>query len=177
MSGLIIICYTRSKRVNGKIICLCTSSDENLFTCKISGPKLLQLLSYASSEDEEDEDIGYVVYIIYDEDEDEESVKIIFTFFSYPVMFSSIFCMQLFFYLFSTLMSFKVRLRLKLKVKTDMYGYNAGPPIAITIYAVLLYCVILTSRIDIIEYVYGTDDVTRTVCVTGVRLLDLREYR
>ena len=31
---LIIICYTRSKRVNGKIICLYTSSDENLFTCK-----------------------------------------------------------------------------------------------------------------------------------------------
>ena len=28
----VIICYTRSKRVNGKIICLCTSSDENLFT-------------------------------------------------------------------------------------------------------------------------------------------------
>ena len=31
---LIIICYTRSKRVNGKIICLCTSSDENLFPFK-----------------------------------------------------------------------------------------------------------------------------------------------
>ena len=24
-------CYTISKRVKGKIICLCTSSDENLF--------------------------------------------------------------------------------------------------------------------------------------------------
>ena len=46
---LIIICYTRSKRVNGKIICLCTSLDENLFTCKISGQKLLRILSYASS--------------------------------------------------------------------------------------------------------------------------------
>ena len=28
---------------------ICTSSDENLFTCKISGPKLLRILSYASS--------------------------------------------------------------------------------------------------------------------------------
>ena len=46
---VIIISYTRSKRVNGKIICLCTSSDENLFTCKISGQKLLRILSYASS--------------------------------------------------------------------------------------------------------------------------------
>ena len=46
---LIIICYTRSKRVNGKIICLCTSSDENLFKSKSSGSKLLRLLSYASS--------------------------------------------------------------------------------------------------------------------------------
>ena len=46
---LIIICYTRSKRVNGKIICLCTSSEENLFTCKIPGQKLLRILSYASS--------------------------------------------------------------------------------------------------------------------------------
>ena len=46
---LIIICYTRSKRVNGKIICLCTCSDENLFTCKISGQKLLRISSYASS--------------------------------------------------------------------------------------------------------------------------------
>ena len=45
LSGLII---TRSKRVKGKIICLCTSSDENLFK-SISGSKLLWLLRYASS--------------------------------------------------------------------------------------------------------------------------------
>ena len=32
---LIIICYRRSKRVNGKIICLCTRSEENLFIYKI----------------------------------------------------------------------------------------------------------------------------------------------
>ena len=32
---LIIICYRRSKRVNGKIICLCTRSEENMFTYKI----------------------------------------------------------------------------------------------------------------------------------------------
>ena len=49
LSGPIIISLSRSKGVNGKIICLCTSSDENLFTCKISGPKLLRILSYASS--------------------------------------------------------------------------------------------------------------------------------
>ena len=46
---LVIISFSRSKRVNRNIICLCTSSGENLLTCKISGPKLLQLLSYASS--------------------------------------------------------------------------------------------------------------------------------
>ena len=36
LSGLIIISFSRSKRVNRKIICLCTRSEENLFSCKIS---------------------------------------------------------------------------------------------------------------------------------------------
>ena len=36
--------------------------------------------------------------------------------------------------MFSTLMSLEDRLRLKLKVKANMYGYNAGPPMAITVY-------------------------------------------
>ena len=46
MYCLIIIIFSRSKRVKGKIICLCSSSDENLFK---SGSKLLWLLRYASS--------------------------------------------------------------------------------------------------------------------------------
>ena len=49
LSGQIIISLSRSKGINGTIICLCTSSDENLFTCKISGQKLPRILSYASS--------------------------------------------------------------------------------------------------------------------------------
>ena len=44
--------------------------------------------------------------------------------------------------MFSTSMSLEDRLKLKLKVKTGMYGYNAGPPMAIPIYTVLPYCVI-----------------------------------
>ena len=38
LSGLIITSFSRSKRVNGKIICLCTRLEENLFACKISSP-------------------------------------------------------------------------------------------------------------------------------------------
>ena len=37
---------------------------------------------------------------------------------------------------------------MKLKVKTEnflMYGYNAGPSMAIPIYTVLLYCVIVAK--------------------------------
>ena len=45
LSGLIII---RSKRVNGKIICLCTRSEETIHM-QISSLVLLWLLSYASS--------------------------------------------------------------------------------------------------------------------------------
>ena len=46
-------------------------------------------------------------------------------------IFIQFFCMQLLLYMFSTLMSLEDRSRLKLKVKTNMYGYNAGPPMAI----------------------------------------------
>ena len=43
-------------------------------------------------------------------------------------------------------MSLIDRLKLKLKVKTFlMYGYNARPPMAIPIYTVLPYCVIITQ--------------------------------
>ena len=41
----------------------------------------------------------------------------------------------------------KSQIELKLKVKTEnflVYGYNAGPPMAIPIYTVLPYCVIVT---------------------------------
>ena len=56
-----------------------------------------------------------------EEDEDEESVKIMFTCISYLMWYSHpIFCMQLLFYLFSTLMSLEDRWRLKLKVKTEI---------------------------------------------------------
>ena len=43
LSGLIISCFTR---VN---ICLCTSFEENLFTCKISSSLVLCLVSFAFS--------------------------------------------------------------------------------------------------------------------------------
>ena len=62
------------------------------------------------------------------------------------VTFHPIFCMHLLSCMFSTLMSLEDRLRLKLKVKNVlMYGYNAGPPMAIPIYTVLPYCVIKSS--------------------------------
>ena len=56
--------------------------------------------------------------------------------------------MQLLFDMFSTLMS----IELKLKVKTVnilMYGCNAGPPVAIPIYTVLLYCVIILTALGV----------------------------
>ena len=37
------------QEVKGKIMCLCTRSEDNLFACKISSLVLLQLLSYTSS--------------------------------------------------------------------------------------------------------------------------------
>ena len=62
------------------------------------------------------------------------------------VTFSSNFWHEVtFFYMFYTLMSLKDRLRLKLKVKTLMYGYNDEPPMAIPIYTVLPYCVIIRT--------------------------------
>ena len=51
-----IISFSRSKRVNGKSICLCTRSEENLF-------------SWSST----------ATVMLLHEEEDEESVKILFT--------------------------------------------------------------------------------------------------
>ena len=65
-------------------------------------------------------------------------------------IFSYNFWQRLLFDMFSTLMS----IDLKLKVKTEhflTYGYNAGPPTAIPIYTVLLYCVIGYPAIDTTE--------------------------
>ena len=45
--------------------------------------------------------------------------------------------------MFSTLVSLEDILRLKLKVKTNISFCNAGPPMAIPIYRVLPYCVII----------------------------------
>ena len=58
-------------------------------------------------------------------------------------------------------MSLKDRLRLKLKVKTLMYGYNAGQPMAIPIYTVLPYCVIVVMVFSVWD-MYRT----RAVCTS-----------
>ena len=68
---------------------------------------------------------GYWVTLLHEEEaeaeEDEEFVKSCFTCIPYLVWhFHPIFCMQLLFYMFFTLMSLKDRLRLKLKVKTKI---------------------------------------------------------
>ena len=69
-------------------------------------------LLHEEEEDEEEED---------EEEEDEESLKSCFTCISYLVWyFHSVFCIQLLFYMFSALISLKDRLRLKLKVKTEI---------------------------------------------------------
>ena len=65
LSGLIIIIFSRSKRVN-KNICLCTRSDGNLLTCSSLELRLVRFVF--SKEEEEDEE--------EEEEEDEESVKI-----------------------------------------------------------------------------------------------------
>ena len=44
--GHIIGCFTRNKRVNEYITCLCTSLEENWFTCKISGSLVLWLVCF-----------------------------------------------------------------------------------------------------------------------------------
>ena len=71
LSGPIIISFSRSKRVNGKIIYLCTSSDENLFIRKISSSLELCLVRFMLSKE--------------DEENDEESVKTCFICISYLV--------------------------------------------------------------------------------------------
>ena len=58
MSGQIIIIFSRSKRVNKNIICLCTRSDGNLLTCKISSSLELPLVRFVFSKEEEDEEAG-----------------------------------------------------------------------------------------------------------------------
>ena len=110
LSGPIIISFSRSKGVNGKIICLCTSSDKNLFKSKIAGSKLLRVLSYGSSWRRR-----------WRRWRRWRICEIMFYLYSIPgVTFSSNFCMQLLFYMFFTLMSLKDWLRLKLKVKTKI---------------------------------------------------------
>ena len=75
-----------------------------------------------------------------DEEEDEESVKIMFYLCFVPCVIISNFCMQL---LYLDVIGSQIELKLKVKtVNILMYGYNAGPPMAIPIYTVLPYCVI-----------------------------------
>ena len=81
-----------------------------------------------------------------DEDEDEESVKIMFYLYFIPgVIFSFYFLHTV---TFLHVIHFDV-LRRQIEIETEsenrnflMYGYNAGPPMAIPIYTVLPYCVI-----------------------------------
>ena len=86
----------------------------------------------------------YWVTLLHEEEEkdEDESVKIIFSYlyiFHTPCdIFIFFACRYILFFMFSTLISLEDRLRLKLKVK---FGYNAGQPMAIPIYTVLLYCV------------------------------------
>ena len=70
----------------------------------------------------------------------------VYLYFILRVIFHPIFFMQLLFYMFSTLMSLEDRWRLKVDVKTEISLYMAvmlhGPPMAIPIYTVLLYCAV-----------------------------------
>ena len=123
LSGLIIISFSRSKRVNGKIICLCTRSEKNLFSCKMSKSSttaVIELRFFTKKKKMKMKNLHFISHVI----------------------FSSNFLHAVTFYKFSTLTSLEDRLRLKLKTKTNMYGCNAGPPMAIPIYTVLPYCVI-----------------------------------
>ena len=79
-------------------MCLCTTSDGNLLTCQISSSLELWLVRFVFSNEE-------------DEEEDEESVRNMFICISYLVRyFHTIFCMQLPFDMFSTLITLEVRL-------------------------------------------------------------------
>ena len=49
-------CYGSYLSIIIIIMYLCTSSEEKLFTCKISGSFVLWLVSFAFSKEEEDED-------------------------------------------------------------------------------------------------------------------------
>ena len=53
--------------------------------------------------------------------------------------------MQLLFDMFSTLTSLELKLNVVKTEKFLMYGYNAGPPMAIPIYTVLPYCAIMQA--------------------------------
>ena len=79
-----------------------------------------------SKEDEEEE-----------EEEHEQSVKIVFH--TSCDIFIHFFAMQLPFHMFSTLMSLEDRLKVKIEISVCI----AEPPIAIPIYTVLPYCVIV----------------------------------
>ena len=76
--GLIIIIFSRSKRVNKNIIYLCTRSDGNLLTCKISSSLELRLVRFVFSKEDEEE-----------EDEEDESVKIMFYLYFVPCVIIS----------------------------------------------------------------------------------------
>ena len=133
LSGQIIISFSRSKGVNGKIICLCTSLDENLFTCKMSGPKLLRLLSYASSWRRKRRRRWRIC---------ENHVYL----YSVPgVIFSSNFLHAVTLLHVLHLDVLKRQIEIETESKNSnilMYGYNAGQPMAIPIlYTVLPYCV------------------------------------
>ena len=78
--------FSRSKRVNRKIICLCTRSEENPFTCRSSTAMVIELCFFMKKMKKM------------------KNVKVLYTCISYLVI---IFAMQLPFYMFSTLMSLR----------------------------------------------------------------------
>ena len=91
---------------------------------------LLRLLSY---EDEEEDE------------EDEESVKNIFTCISY-LMYVTFSPNCLHAGTFLHVLHLDVLIEIETENENLMYGYNAGPPMAIPIYTVLPYCVIIISK-------------------------------
>ena len=103
LSGPIIISFSRSKGVNGKIICLCTRPEQKpvcMQNFKSSTATVIEVLLHEE-----------------DEEEDEESVKIIFTSISYLSWhFHPIFCMQL---LFLHVLHLDVLRRQKIEIETE----------------------------------------------------------